>query len=102
MTDPTVSAEIEHLIGLESGFRKMGFTGAADGVAWALGRIGQLERELRELREKGESSDRGYKRVPVEPTNEMILAGIKVAGVSIGEADDIYRAMLEAAPKGEP
>lgn len=45
----------------------------------------------------GQQSPVGYKLVPIEPTDEMIESGWRVGDVGM---EDIYKAMLEAAPNG--
>ena len=55
--------------------------------------IDQLEAELTSLRASPASVPEGWKIVPVEPTGEMVDAGIR----SLGTADK-FRAMLAAAP----
>ncbi|MDK7595852.1 hypothetical protein QP585_22325 [Serratia ureilytica] len=42
----------------------------------------------------------GYKLVPIEPTNKMIMAAIGVDGCSSQELKGAYQAMLAAAPEG--
>ena len=67
-----------------------------DYLAWTTGEqlcIDQLERELALLKASPASAPEGWKIVPVEPTGEMVDAGIR----SLGTADK-FRAMLAAAP----
>ena len=67
-----------------------------DYLAWTTGEqryIDRLEAELAALRASPASAPEGWKIVPVEPTGEMVDAGIR----SLGTADK-FRAMLAAAP----
>ena len=67
-----------------------------DYLAWTTGEqfyIDQLEAEIAKLRASPASAPEGWKIVPVEPTGEMVDAGIR----SLGTADK-FRAMLATAP----
>lgn len=65
----------------------------------ALTRVAMLEAELAELRGRVCVPD-GYKVVPVEPTIDMAAAGRDSSGgfMTLGMSEQIYRAMLAAAP----
>ena len=67
-----------------------------DYLAWTTGEqlcIDQLERELALLKASPASAPEGWKIVPVEPTGEMVDAGLRSWGTS-----HKFRAMLAAAP----
>lgn len=65
----------------------------------ARARVAVLEAELAELR-KRVCVPEGYVLVPVEPTIDMAAAGRDSAGgfMTFGKAEQVYRAMLAAAP----
>ena len=77
----------------------LGDTSAHEGcdyLAWTTGEqlyIDQLERELALLKASPASAPEGWKIVPVEPTGEMVDAGLRSWGTS-----HKFRAMLAAAP----
>ena len=77
--------------------------------AKTLKQVSQLERELAEaqaeiVRLKGAAYDKQFVRVPREPTEEMVLNGVRAFQHAYSETDNLadwkecYRAMIAMAP----
>ena len=94
MTTPTNEARVQEVLELASRLIQECRTGdlTTIGMVWDF-----LESALRSLAASATQVPQGWKLVPVEPTEEMLNAGIS-ARRDMGATEDVFAAMVAASP----